>query len=176
MNGTDRGIKCSSHVICGAFYFAFEIHNYLWGLDTFCWSSALEHSNNSSMENANDQFHQTETSCTLRRLHPPDNILISFSDPVMRKVSDFKLSKSVDSRGSFSVSGIRSIGQPNEVRSKFAPVFVFRFFELWRIGPSTRNNCTARLLFFCISLVFFITCVSLWYFTFFPFSLLHFSL
>ena len=32
MNGTDRGIKCSSHVICGAFYFSFELHNYLWGL------------------------------------------------------------------------------------------------------------------------------------------------
>ena len=37
----------------------------------------------------------------------PENILISLTDPVMMKVSDFGLSKSVNSRGSFSVSGIK---------------------------------------------------------------------
>ena len=39
----------------------------------------------------------------------PENILLSLTDtdPVMIKVSDFGLSKSVNSRGSFSVSGIR---------------------------------------------------------------------
>ena len=37
----------------------------------------------------------------------PDNILISLTDPVMMKVSDFGLSKSVNSRGSYSVSGIK---------------------------------------------------------------------
>ena len=37
----------------------------------------------------------------------PENILISLTDPVMMKVSDFGLSKFVNSRGSFSVSGIK---------------------------------------------------------------------
>ena len=39
----------------------------------------------------------------------PENILISLTDtdPVMMKVSDFGLSKSVNSRGSYSVSGIK---------------------------------------------------------------------
>ena len=37
----------------------------------------------------------------------PENILISLTDPVMMKISDFGLSKSVNSRGTFSVSGIR---------------------------------------------------------------------
>ena len=37
----------------------------------------------------------------------PENILISLTDPVTMKISDFGLSKSVNSRGTFSVSGIR---------------------------------------------------------------------
>ena len=37
----------------------------------------------------------------------PENILISLTDPVMMKISDFGLSKSVNSRGSFSDSGIK---------------------------------------------------------------------
>ena len=37
----------------------------------------------------------------------PENILISLTDPVMVKISDFGLSKPTNSRGTFTISGIR---------------------------------------------------------------------
>ena len=63
------------------------------------------------------------------------------------------------------------VGEVTELRGGYNTkwnLYLFFVFlcPLWRIGPATRNNWTARLLLFCISLVFLITSVSLWYFTF----------
>ncbi len=77
----------------------------------------------------------------------PDNILISCTDPVVMKVSDFGLSKPTSSRGTFVFSGIK--GSENWL----AP----EILKLLRLNPTEldKQHGTVQSDIFAVGCVFF---------------------